>query len=151
MNARKALLAALAIGAVTLSSCGTARRAGKDLFIGIASVPLIVYGGATDGYTSAKEVRDGLDSGGAMQVLAFPFTFLYHSFEHTIYWGAHVLDLPLCIAYAFADLNPNGPEVKPLQIYQGTWFDEESDREPMQPSGVDPTTGEATNPPGYSR
>jgi hypothetical protein len=152
LNARNALLALAALGATTFTSCGTARRAGKDLFVTVVSPALIVYGGATDGYSTAGEVRRGLDSGGAMQVLAFPFTFLYHAFEHTLYCGAHLVDLPLCAFYAFADVNPNGPDVKPLQIYQGTWFDKPEDREGYwaRPSGTDATSGETT-PPGTTR
>ena len=33
------------------------------------------------------------------------------------------VDLPLCLFYGAAELHPSGPEVKPLDIYQGTWFD----------------------------
>ncbi len=146
MNARKAIIAVCALLAVSLTSCGTARRAGKDLFIGVASPVLIVYGGATDGYTSARAVRSGLDSGAAMEVVAFPFTFLYHAFTHAIYGAIHVIDLPLCLFYGAAELHPYGPEIKPLDFYQGTIFDTEESAK----SGTDAQSGETT-PPGYRR
>jgi predicted small secreted protein len=148
LNARKVLIAVCALVAVSLSSCGTARRAGKDAFVGIISPVLIIYGGATDGYTSAVGVRNGLGGGSAVEVVAFPFTFLYHAFEHTIYAVIHIVDLPLCLFYGAAELGPNGPQVKPLDFYQGTWFDKESDK--AVPSGTDATTGESV-PPGYNR
>ena len=149
MKARTALLAVAALLTATMASCGTARRAGKDLFIGVLSPGLIIYGGATDGYGSAKVVRDGLGSGSAVEVLAFPFTFLYHAFEHTIYCGIHVLDLPFCPFYALAELPPGNAPIKPLDFYQGTWFDMEKDKK-GQSSGVDATSGEST-PPGYKK
>jgi predicted small secreted protein len=142
LNARNVLLAALAISTATLTSCGSLRRAGKDVFVGITSPALIVYGGATDGYTSAMTVREGLDSGSAVEVLAFPFTFAYHAVEHFLYCGIHVLDLPLTPFYAMSELPPGNNDVQPLDFYQGTWFDE-------TPSGTDATTGEV--PPGYNR
>lgn len=144
MNARKALLAALALATVALSSCGSLRRAGKDAFVGITSPFLIVYGGATDGYNSAVTVRDGLDSGSAVEVLAFPFTFLYHAFEHTLYCAVHILDLPMTPFYALSELPPDSAPVEPLDFYQGTWFDTE------ESSGTDATSG-APTPPGYDR
>jgi hypothetical protein len=147
LNARKATLAVAALLAVALASCGTARRAGKDLFIGVLSAPLILYGASTDGYESSVGVREGLDSGSAMQVLSFPFTFLYHAFEHTLYWSIHVIDLPLCVFYGLSELPPDSEPVRPLDFYQGTWFDKEEDR---RPSGTDATSGESL-PPGYKR
>lgn len=144
MNARNALLAVTIGLTATLTSCGTLRRAGKDAFVGVTSPFLIVYGGATDGYGSARDVRKGLDSGSAVEVLSFPFTFFYHAVEHALYCGVHILDLPLCPLYALTELPPNSPEIKPLDFYQGTWFDE------VDGSGTDATSGE-TLPPGYSK
>jgi hypothetical protein len=109
--------------ATTLASCGTVSRAAKDLVLGVGTPVLMVYGGATDGATSAQRVRTGLDSGGGVEVLAFPFTFFYHALEHGIYGIVHLVDLPLCLFYGAAELHPYGPEIKPLDIYQGTWFD----------------------------
>lgn len=145
MKARTALLAVSALLTVTMASCGSVRRAGKDVFVGVTSPVLIVYGGATDGYGSAKGVRDGLGSGSAVEVLAFPFTFLYHAIEHTIYCGIHVLDLPFTPFYALAELPPGNVPIQPLDFYQGTWFDSAP-----KGSGTDATSGE-TNPPGYKK
>jgi predicted small secreted protein len=147
LNARKALLAVAALMTATLTSCGTARRAGKDAFVGVATViPVLpIYGGASDGYASAKHIREGIGGGAAMEVLAFPFTFTYHFLEHAIYGVIHIVDLPLCLFYGAAELNPNSIPVKPLDYYQGTWFDEEPKR-----SGTDAESGEKV-PPGYNR
>ena len=124
MNARNALLPVSALLALTAASCGTVNRAGKDLMLGIGTPVLMIYGGATDGYATSVDVREGLDSGGAVQVLSFPFTFFYHAAEHFIYGVAHLVDLPLCVFYGAAELSPYGPEVKPLDIYRGTIFDD---------------------------
>ena len=145
LNARNALLAVTLTLSATLVSCGSARRAGKDIFITAASPVLVVYGGATDGFDSARSVRTGLDSGSAVEVLAFPFTFLYHAVEHTIYCGIHLLDLPLTPLYAMTELPPASTPVEPLDFYQGTWFDEAP-----KGSGTDATSGESV-PPGYQR
>lgn len=136
MNARTALLSLSALLATTLTSCGTLNRAGKDLVLGVGTPVLMVYGGATDGYTSAKSVRTGLDSGAAVEVLAFPFTFAYHAFEHALYGVVHLVDLPLCVLYGAAEIHPYGPEIKPLDFYQGTWFDRD------EKSGTDAESGE---------
>lgn len=98
----------------------------------------MVYGGATDGYVSAQNVRAGLDSGAAVQVLSFPFTFAYHAFEHGLYGIAHIVDFPLCLLYGAAELHPQGPEIKPLDIYRGTWFDDWA----AARTGTDPESGE---------
>ena len=123
MNARKALLSVSALVAMTLTSCGTLNRAGKDLMLGVGTPVLMLYGGATDGYTSAKNVRTGLDSNSAVEVLAFPFTFFYHAIEHGVFGIVHLVDFPLCVFYGLAEAHPYGPEVKPLDFYTGTWFD----------------------------
>jgi hypothetical protein len=140
VNARKALLSVSAILALTLASCGTLNRAGKDLFLGVGTPVLILYGGSVDGWESAKAAREGMDSGGAFEVLAFPFTFLYHGFEHTIYGVAHIIDLPLCLFYGLAEIGGVMPEVKPLDIYTGTVFDKWAGS--GQSSGTDAETGE---------
>jgi hypothetical protein len=122
---RKALLA-VSLLATTLTSCGTFRRAGKDLMLGVGTPVLMVYGGATDGYTTAKEVRNGMDGSGVIEVLAFPFTFTYNAVKHGVYGLIHVVDLPLCLFYGAAELHPNGPTIEPLDFYQGTMFDKQS-------------------------
>ncbi len=123
MNARNALISVSALLATTLASCGTLNRAGKDIFLGLGTPVLMIYGGATDGYSTAKSVRSGMESGAAVEVLAFPFTFCYHAIKHGFYGIVHIVDLPLCLFYGPAELHPSGPEVMPLDIYQGTWFD----------------------------
>ncbi|MBL8739274.1 MAG: hypothetical protein JNL12_22795 [Planctomycetes bacterium] len=123
MNARNALLSLSTLLTLSLPSCGTLNRAGKDLVLGVGTPILMIYGGATDGATSAQNVRNGLESGGAVEVIAFPFTFAYHALEHGIYGVVHLVDLPLCLLYGPAELHPAGPEIKPLDLYQGTWFD----------------------------
>jgi predicted small secreted protein len=140
VNARPALLTVSALLATTLASCGTLNRAGKDVFLGALTPVLIVYGGATDGYSTAQSVRKGMDTGGVVEVLAFPFTFMYHAFEHTLYGCMHIIDLPLCLFYGAAELHPSGPEVMPLDIYQGTWFDSWAGS--GKPTGTDAQTGE---------
>tara|TARA_R110002073_G_scaffold105798_1_gene239123 strand:+ start:736 stop:1269 length:534 start_codon:yes stop_codon:yes gene_type:complete len=123
VNARKALISVFALAAMTLTSCGTLNRAGKDIMLGVGTPVLMVYGGATDGLTTSQNVREGMGSGAAVQVLSFPFTFAYHAFEHGVYGLVHLVDLPFCLFYGPAELHPAGPEVMPLDIYQGTWFD----------------------------
>ncbi|MBX3461603.1 MAG: hypothetical protein KF830_00390 [Planctomycetes bacterium] len=138
MNVRHALLSLSALAATTLASCGTLNRAGKDLMLGVGTPVLMVYGGATDGYTSAKSARTGLESGPVIEVLAFPFTFLFHAIEHGVYGIIHLIDFPLCLFYGAAELHPYGPDIKPLDFYQGTWFDS------WAKSGTDAESGEAS-------
>ena len=135
------LLTVSALLATTLASCGTLNRAGKDAVLGAATPLLMIYGGATDGASSAKSVRSGMDAGGVVEVLAFPFTFTYHAFEHFMYGVMHIIDLPMCLFWGAAELNPSGPEVMPLDIYQGTWFDTWAGS--GKKAGTDPQTGEA--------
>jgi predicted small secreted protein len=137
VNARKALISVFALAAMTLTSCGTLNRAGKDLVLGAGTPILMVYGGATDGLESAQSVRAGLGSGAAVQVVAFPFTFFYHAIEHGIYGLVHLVDLPMCALYGPAELHPSGPEVMPLDIYQGTPFDSWAGKQ-----GTDAESGE---------
>ena len=139
MHVRKALLSVFALLALTFTSCGTFKRAGKDIFIGASTPVLMLYGGATDGLTTAKSIREGMGSGGAVQVIALPFTFFYHALEHGIYGLVHVADLPMCVLYGAAELHPYGPEVMPLDIYQGTWFDGAED---SAAAGTDAESGE---------
>lgn len=141
MNARKSLLTVSALLATTLTSCGTLNRAGKDLMLGVGTPILMIYGGATDGASSAQNVRKGLESGAPVEVLAFPFTFAYHAFEHFIYGVVHIIDLPMCLFYGAAEIAPYGPEIKPLDIYQGTWFDDWADNHSKK-KGTDAETGE---------
>jgi predicted small secreted protein len=123
VNARQALLSVFALLALTFTSCGTFNRAGKDIMLGAGTPVLMLYGGATDGLTTAQSIREGMGSGAAVQVLSLPFTFFYHALEHGIYGLVHVVDLPMCVLYGAAEVAPYGPEVKPIDIYQGTIFD----------------------------
>jgi hypothetical protein len=143
VNARNALLSLSVVLATSLTSCGTLNRAAKDLTVGaLTIVPVIpIYGGATDGATSAQNWREGMGSGAAVEVLAFPFTFLYHGIEHFCYGLIHILDLPLCLFYGAAELHPSGPEIKPLDTYRGTWFDTWAGTDEKK-SGTDAESGE---------
>ena len=149
MNVRKALLAAAAALAVSLASCGTVCRLSKDAFVTVTSPGLILYGATTDAYSSSVSVRDGLEAGPVVQVVSFPFTFLYHGFKHFIYCAIHLIDLPLCGIYGMAEVHPSGPEVQPLDFYQGTWPDQWYANHKGR-KGTDPESGE-TLPPGYQR
>jgi hypothetical protein len=99
----------------------------------------MVYGGATDGHEAAVGVRKGLDSGSMMEVVAFPFTFAYYAFEHGLYGCIHIIDFFFFPFYGLAELHPNGPEIKPLDFYHGTWFDKwaQSDKGTDAESPVD--------------
>lgn len=137
MNLRKTTLAALVLIAVALSSCGTGRRAGKDLFIAVTSPAMVFYGGGTDGYTAAQEVRAGLGAGAVTEVIVFPFTFLGHAIKHGFYGLVHAGDFILTPLYGLAELHPYGPEIEPIDIYTGTFFDHAEDG-----SGTDAESGE---------
>jgi predicted small secreted protein len=142
VNARKALISVFALAATTLTSCGTLNRAGKDIFLGVGTPVLMIYGGATDGLTTSQNVREGMGSGAAVQVAAFPFTFAYHAIEHGIYGLTHLVDLPFCLFYGPAELHPAGPEVMPLDIYQGTLFDRWAAGSKGTKAGTDAESGE---------
>lgn len=114
--------------ALGLSACGSARRAGKDISVVALSPVIIPYGGFTDGFTAAKEVRDGLDGGPAAQVLALPFTTAFHLGKHAVWSVIHALDFVGFPIYGAAELHPYGPEVQPLDYYTGTIFDKPEDR-----------------------
>jgi predicted small secreted protein len=143
------LLTVSALLATTLTSCGTLNRAGKDIVLGAATPLLMIYGGATDGASTAQTVRSGMEAGGVVEVLAFPFTFTYHAFEHLIYGVVHIIDLPMCLFWGASELNPSGPEVMPLDIYQGTWFDAWAGS--GKKKGTDPQTGEPAEIAGGSK
>jgi len=121
----------------SLSSCGTMRRADKDLFVTVTSPAIILYGAGTDGLDDAQNIQQGLEAGDGTQALFLPFTFIYRAFDHTICCALHALDFFAFPAYGVAELHPAGPEIKPLQIYTGTFFDLAEDK-----SGGDVETGE---------
>lgn len=139
MNARNALLSVFAVLTLTFASCGTLNRAGKDLFLGVGTPVLMLYGGATDGYETSADVRSGLGSGAPVQVAAFPFTFAYHALEHGIYGVVHIVDFFMFPFYGLAEMHPYGPDIMPLDIYQGTWFDSWAEQSKR---GTDAESGE---------
>lgn len=135
---RKASLSIFALLALSLSSCDSLRRAGKDLTVAVLSPGIILYGAATDAVDTTEQAREALGSGPVMQTVTLPFAFLWRGVVHTLYCGAHALDFFLLPVYGLADLHPRGPQIKPLDFYQGTWFDKESDTAPA----TDAQTGE---------
>jgi len=139
LNARKASFFVAVLLSLTLASCGTMRRLGKDLTVTVLSPAIALYGGGTDGYAAAKNVREGFGENAGIEVIALPFTFVYHTIKHALYCGYHAFDALLFPAYGLAELNDFGPEVEPLDIYTGTWFDKASDGA----SGTDAESGES--------
>ncbi len=140
MNLRKSFVAAAVLLALTLSSCGTMRRAGKDLGIVVASPILIPYAGFADGFTDAKNVGEGLGPGATptYEVLVIPFSTAWGLIKHTFFVALHAVDFVAFPIYGAAELYPYGPEIEPLDYYSGTPFD----REPDEKSGTDAETGE---------
>ena len=146
MNLRPAILPVLVLLALILTSCNTARRAGKDLGVAVTSPAIVLYGGGTDGFKSAKDLRAGTDAGPFLEVLAMPVTFTLSAAKHALYCGIHAVDFFLFPVYGVAELFPNGPDVQPLDYYTGTPFDL-----PNEAGGTstDPSSGEDL-PPGYN-
>lgn len=138
MNLRSASLCALLLLFGSLSSCGTVRRAGKDLSIAVLSPAVVLYGAATDSIGTAQEAREALGGGPVMETITIPFAFLWRGFVHTIYCTVHAADFFLFPVYGLAELHPYGPEIEPLDFYTGTWFDRDEKAE----SGTDPQSGE---------
>jgi hypothetical protein len=138
---RKTILALL-LGAslLSLSSCGTTRRAAKDASVVVLSPAIILYGAGTDGVDDAQNIQEGLGWGDATQALFLPFTFVWNGVVHTAKVFVHGVDFFLFPAYGVAELHPSGPEIEPLQIYTGTWFDEDLN-EAEEPTDVE--TGES--------
>eukprot|EP00904_Undaria_pinnatifida_P001939 jgi/Undpi1/11746/HiC_scaffold_37.g14041.m1 len=115
------------------------RRLGKDLTVLVGTPAIAVYGGATDGFATAQDVRNGMESSGVTEVIVFPFAFAYHTVKHAVYCLAHGVDAIGCLFYWPAELHPYGPEVQPLDIYTGTWFDKDPNE---AGSGTDAESGE---------
>ncbi|MEM7205086.1 MAG: hypothetical protein AAF628_32830 [Planctomycetota bacterium] len=140
MNLRKITFVALTAAlALAVTSCGTARRAGKDASIALLSPIIVPYGGFTDGFAASQDVAEGLDAGVATQVIAMPFTTTYHVLKHGVLAFLHLGDFLLCPIYGAADLHPSGPEIQPLDYYTGTWFD---DPNWGQSGSTDPESGQ---------
>ena len=138
MNLRQAALSTFAVLALSLSSCDSLRRVGKDITVSVLSPGIIFYGAATDAVSTTAQAREALGGGSVMQTITLPFAFLWRAVVHTLYCGAHLVDIVLFPAYLAADLNPNGPKIEPLDFYQGTWFD----KDPNAPSATDAQSGE---------
>lgn len=142
MSLRKASLATFAVLALSLTSCGSLRRAGKDLLITATSPVVILYGAATDSVATTDQARDALGGGPVMQTITLPFAFLWRGLVHTLYCGAHAVDFFFFPIYGIADLHPYGPEIKPLDFYSGTIFDKAED---SGKSGTDAQSGEESS------
>ncbi len=147
MNLRTASLPVLVLLLLTLASCGTTRRAGKDVGVTVLSPVIALYGGSVDGLQAAEGVRDGWQSGPFIGVLVAPFTFTFHTAKHLVYCGVHAVDFFMFPFYGMAELYPDGPGIVPLDYYTGTPFDQAGDSEVR--SGTDPSSGESL-PPGYN-
>ncbi len=139
MIPRKTAVFAALLLALSMTSCGTVRRAGKDLSMVLLSPIVVPYGGFTDGYASSVEVREGLRGSAATQVLAMPFTTIYQLAKHLCWTFVHAGDFLLFPIYGAAELHPNGPEIEPLDFYTGTFFDDPN----WGKSGTDPESGES--------
>lgn len=135
---KKTLVAALLGTLLLAASCGTARRAGKDLAVTLASPAIILYGAGTDGAIDAKNIQAGLDGSDAVAVLAFPFTFIYRAFDHGLSCLVHAGDFLVSPVYGLAEIGGHpDTKIQPLMIYRG-FLDAEDE------STVDVETGENT-------
>ena len=137
---KKILVAAL-FGTLLLAatSCGTVRRAGKDLAVTLASPAIILYGAGTDGAIDARNIQTGLEAGDAVSVLAFPFTFLYRAVDHGVSCLLHAGDFLVSPIYGLAELGGHpDTKIQPLMIYRG-FLDAEEE------TTVDVATGETTS------
>jgi predicted small secreted protein len=139
LNLRKLTTTAIVFLALSLTSCGTARRAGKDLFLGIGTPVLMLYGGGTDAAATAQEVEAGLGGSAATEFFATVVSFPFHAIKHGFYGLVHAADFFLFPIYGLAELHPYGPDIEPLDYYTGTWFDRSDDE---TGTGTDAETGE---------
>ena len=121
------LVASAVLLLLVLSSCGTLRRAGKDIGVVVTSPVLVLYAAGTDAASSSQEVHRGLGTGSWVEVAAFVPAFFFYGIKHVFYVLVHAGDLFLTPLWGLAELHPNGPEVVPLDYYQNTWFDKEED------------------------
>lgn len=140
MNLRTITTTAIFTLVLVLTSCGTVRRAAKDVFLGVGTPVLMLYGGATDSVATASDVKGGLGGAAATEFVATVVSFPFHAIKHGFYGLIHVGDFFLFPVYGFAELHPYGPEVEPLDYYTGTWFDKDSDG--TDDSGTDAESGE---------
>lgn len=135
---KKILVAALFGTLLLAASCGTARRAAKDLAITLASPAVVLYGAGTDGAIDAQNIQAGIGGGDAVSVIAFPFTFLYRAFDHGLSCLVHAGDFLVSPIYGLAELGGHpDTKIEPLMIYRG-FLDAEEE------TSVDVETGENT-------
>ena len=139
MNLRKFSTIAIVFLALILASCGTFRRAGKDLVLGVGTPVLMLYGGGTDAAASASEVKGGLGGSAATEFFTTVISFPFQALKHGFYGVIHIGDFFLFPIYGLAELHPYGPDIEPLDYYNGTWFDVDED---AQNSGTDAESGE---------
>lgn len=124
MLARPAALSLLLIIALLSTACGTWERAQKDATLGAAAPALVLYRGSSEGWATATQAGEAMGGGDTASALVFPLSFFYHALEHSAYGLVHLVDLPLCAAYGCAELLPSGPEIVPLDLYDGSPFQE---------------------------
>ena len=140
MNLRKFSTIAIVFLALGLASCGSIRRAGKDLFLGAGTPLLMLYGGGTDAAATGAEVNSGMGGSSTTELVATVVSFPFHAIKHGFYGLVHVGDFLIAPIYILADIHPYGPEIEPLDYYTGTWFDK--DPAGAKKSGTDAETGE---------
>jgi predicted small secreted protein len=114
----------LAAVVLSLTSCNTMRRLGKDLYVaGPGLVTVVPMAACADSYRDATATQKGYETGGVTQVLSFPLFLIWNTVKHLGYWGVHVIDIPLNVFYGISEASSFGPEIEPLDYYQSTWFD----------------------------
>ena len=138
----KAIFLCLVV-AVLVSSCGTARRATKDAWIGVTGIVLVPMAAGGDAYRASVDVREGYQGESWSQVVAFPFAYIWNFGKHLLYWAVHVVDLPLNILYGISEVSSYGPEIEPIDYYQNTWVDAWHERATKKKSGTDAESGES--------
>ncbi|MEZ5988837.1 MAG: hypothetical protein R3F30_06885 [Planctomycetota bacterium] len=136
-------LIALFLGSLLLigAGCNSTKRFGKDAFITVTSPFVILYGASTDTMSDVTNIQAGLDASPWVQPFFFPFAFLWRTVDHTFSCAFHAIDMVAYPFYGLAELNDFGPEIKPLDIYRGTIFDDMVGEEPA----ADAETGEQQN------
>ncbi len=147
MNLRTASLSVPVPLLLTLASCGTTRRAGKDLTITALFPVVALYGGSVDTFATAETEAEVRNLGPFIGTLVAPFRFTFHTIKHLVRAGVHAVDFVFFPFYGMAELYPQGSKIVPLDYYTGTIFDLPSDTETGS-SSTDPTSGESL-PPAY--
>lgn len=135
----KAICAVLLAAVVlSLTSCNTMRRLGKDLYVAVPGlVSVVPMAACADSYRDATATQEGYQTGGVTQVLSFPLFMVWNTVKHLGYWGVHVVDIPMNLFYGISEASSFGPEIEPLDYYQATWFDKQENG-----SGTDAESGD---------